>query len=186
MMDFNVNLEFSPDFSLPVKDKVDRIVVASCAVHLFSNNRLWSAFDELCYDALNSNDFGLGVLDLEIGLAGYTGSAYPKVYTKCFDLRTDNGLLIKPMKYSNIPHASKVNQRGETIISIRYYFRNEDEISKLCRCERLMFEFYIALDDPKNTYAMMCQLCKQGDTWSAEYANTFRPQYADNIKHLMD
>ena len=186
MLDFNINVEFSPELSLSARDKVDRLVVTSCAVHLFEDNRIWSAFDEMCYNDLNSNDYGFGVLDLEIGIAGYSGTAYPKVYTKCFELRTDNGLLIKPMKIYNNTSESKVNQRGETIVGIRYYFKSEQEIKLLLACSRLMFECFFALDKPRNTYAVMCQLQKANGNWSAECANTFHPQYAKNIKHLID
>ena len=131
MLDFNVSLEFTPNISMPTKGRVDRLSISSCAMHLLSDNRLWSDFDEMCYNELNSNNYGLGVLDLEIGIAGYTGVAYPKAYTKCFVLRSDNGLLIKPMKHTNFPSGSKVNQRGETVIGLRYYIREEREISLL-------------------------------------------------------
>lgn len=186
MLDFNISMEFRPDISVAAHDKIDRLIVTSCAVHLFDDNRIWSAFDEMCYNNLNRNDYGFGVLDLELGLAGYTGTAYPKVYTKCFDLRTDNGLRIKPMKLTNYHSESKVNQRGETVIGLRYYFREEREIKLLCDCKQLMFECFFALDKPRNTYAVMCQLEKKDDVWSAEYANTFHPSYAGNIKHLVD
>ena len=186
MLDFNISMEFRPDISVSPQDKVDRLVITSCAVHLFDDNRIWSAFDETCYNDLNNNDYGFGVLDLEIGIAGYSGTAYPKVYTKCFELRTDNGLLIKPMKYTNNYSESKVNQRGETVIGLRYYFKKEQEIELLCSCERLMFECFFALDKPRNTYAAMCQLEKKDGIWTAEYANTFRPSYAGNIKYLID
>ena len=186
MLDFNISMEFKPDISISAHDKVDRLVVTSCAVHLFDDNRIWSAFEEMCYNNLNRNDYGLGVLDLEIGIGGYTGTAYPKVYTKCFDLRTDNGLLIKPMKFTNHYSESKVNQRGETVIGLRYYFREERETELLCNCTRLMFECFFAFDKPRNTYAVMCQLEKKDGVWHAEYANTFHPSYAGNIKNLID
>ena len=186
MLDFNVNMQFNPEVSVHTQGKVDRLVVTSCAVHLFSDNRIWSAFDETCYNLLNRGFFGLGELDLEIGFAGYTGTAYPQVYTKCFDLRTDNGLRIRPMKETNKTSGSKINQRGETIIGMRYYFEDKREIELLCACERLMFECFFALEKPQNTYGVMCQLQKKDGIWLAEYANTFRPPYAKNITYLID
>lgn len=186
LMDFNINLQFPFAASMPSKGDVDRLVVSSCAIHLFSDDRIWSGFDEETYNALNRNDWGLGVLDLEIGFSGYTGTAYPKVYTKCFVLRTDNNWRIKPMKFSNETSESKVNQRGETIIGIRYYFREDREIEQLLSCERLMFECFFALDNPKKVYGLMCQLRKSESGWEAECANTYRPSHAKNIKGLMD
>ena len=186
MLDFNINLEFKPDFPISTKGNVDRLVITSCAIHLFSDDRIWSAFEEQTFNRLNTNDYGFGVVDFEIGFSGYSGVAYPQVYTKCFDLRTDNGLRIMPMKYRNTPSESKVNQRDETVIGIRYYFKKEEEIEQFVSCDRLMFECFFALDKPKNTYALMCQLKKDNSVWHAEYANTFRPDYAKNIKHLID
>lgn len=186
MLDFNVSVQFEPHFQQLVKDKIDRLVVSSCAVHMFSDNRLWSGFDEMTFSSLNENDYGLGVLDIEIGLVGYTGKSYPKFYTKCFLLHTDNNLKIKPMKYRNDASESKVNQRGETVIGIRYFFTNDQEIQLLSSCDRMLFELFIALDKPKNVYGIACQLKKGEDEWSAEYANTFHLDYADNIKCLYD
>lgn len=186
MLDFNINLQFKPEFPASVKGKIDRLTITSCSIHMFSDNRIWSAFEEQTFNRLNSNDYGLGVIDVEIGFSGYSGTAYPQVYTKCFDLRTDNGLQIKPMKSHNIPSESKVSQRGETVIGIRYFFKREEEIEKLSTCNRLMLECFIALKEEKNTYALMCQLKKEDGTWHAEFANTYRPAYAKNIKGLID
>ena len=186
MLDFNVNLEFKPDFPVSTKGNVDRLVITSCAIHMFSDDRIWSAFEEQTFNRLNSNDYGFGVLDIEIGFSGYSGAAYPQVYTKCFDLRTDNGLRIMPMKYRNTPSESKVSQRGETVIGIRYYFKSEEEITQIATSNRLMLECFFALKDPKNTYTLMCQLKKEDGCWQAEFANTYRPSYAKNIKGLID
>lgn len=186
MLDFNINVELKPELAVPFKGKEDRLLITSCAVHMFGDDRIWSGFDEEAYNCLNHNDYGYGVVDFEIGLSGYTKSAYPKVYTKCFFLLTDNGLKIKPKKFSNIPSESKINQRGETVIGIRYYFTQEEEIQTLVNSGKLMFECFFALDNPKNTYALMCQLKIKGGKWIAEAANTYKPPHAKNIKHLID
>ena len=90
------------------------------------------------------------------------------------------------MKADNRASESKINQRGETIIGIRYYFRSKEEIHSLRGCNRILFECFFALEKPKNTYALMCQLEKDGGEWKAKYANTYRPRYAKNIKGLID
>ncbi len=186
MLDFNINVELKPDFPTSAKGKVDRLVITSCAIHLFSDDRIWSGFDEETYNTLNRNDCGLGVLDVEVGFAGYTGAAYPKVYTKCFVLRTDSNWRIKPMKFTNEISGSKINQRGKTVIGIRYYFKNEEEIEQLITCGRLMFECFFALNKPKNVYGLMCQLRKGESGWEAECANTYHPPHAKNIKNMID
>lgn len=186
LMDFNINLQFPFVASMPQKGGVDRLVVSSCAIHLFADNRIWSGFEEATFSLLNRNNWSLGAIDFEIGLAGYTGSAYPRVYTKCFELRTDSGLRVKPMKFTNESSESKVNQRGETVIGMRYYFKSEEEIEQLVACSRLMFECFFALGDQKTVYGLMCQLRKGESGWEAEYANTYRPDYAKNIKSLND
>ena len=186
MLHFNINLELQPDFSAKTKDSVDRLTITSCAIRIYSEDLMWSAFEEETFNAENNNDWGLGQMDIEVGFAGYTGASYPKVYTKCFALRTDNGLRIKPMKSSNRPSQSKISQRGETVIGIRYYFRSEKEIEWLKSSKRIRFECFFALKNKKNTYALMCQMKRDGDEWKAEIANTYRPSYVKNIGNLID
>lgn len=184
---FDVAFEFSPTFIPKENKKIDELVVSSCAVHYFSDNRLWSSFDELSYNRLNRNDYGLGVLDFEIGFTGYKGIAYPKVYTKCFSLLTDGKTLIKPMKYTNEASLSKINQKGELVIGVRYFFRNEKEVTKLLNCRQILFESFLALEKKTNTYAFACQMHKDDtNNWTCAYANTYRIKKKSNIKFLMD
>ncbi len=183
----DIGFEFSPNFEFKGEKKIDELVISSCAVHYFSDNRLWSSFDELSYNCLNYNNYGLGVIDFEIGFTGYKGSAYPKVYTKCFRLFTDNEKLIKPMKYTNEYSLSKINQKGELVIGIRYYFRTEEEVNKLLNCSQILFESFLALGKKTNTYAFACQMQKDDDnSWKCTYANTYRMRKKDNIVCLMD
>ena len=187
MLDFNVNMEFKPEVAIHSHNNVDKLVITSYALHYCgSDNRIISDFDDLCYNELNFHEQGFGCLDIEIGLAGYTGTPYPKVYSKCFRLFTNNWLLIKPMKLENNTSESKVNQRGETVIGFRYYFQNEDELKKLESAEKLMFDTFFALEKPTNTYALACQLQKENGHWVADYANTYRSSKSENIKHYVD
>jgi hypothetical protein len=187
MLDFNVSLEFNPEIKVTSKNNVDPLVITSCSVHMFPNDdRMYSDFEEQSYNCLNNAVSNLGFVDIEIGFAGYNGTPYPKVFTKCFVLYTDNYQFIKPMKMINNSSESKINHRGETVIGIRYYFRTKDEIDNLLQCNRILFECFFALEKAKNTYAVMCQLEKKDDQWTAKYANTYRPHYATNIKNLID
>ena len=187
MLDFNISLDFKPDIKVASKNNVDSLVITSCAVHMFPNDdRMYSNFEDQTYNRLNNATGNLGFVDIEIGFAGYTGTPYPKVYTKCFMLYTDNYQLIKPMKMVDNSSESKINHRGETVIGIRYYFRTKDEIDNLLQCNRLLFECFFALGKVRNTYAVMCQLEKKDSAWEAKYANTYRPHYATNIKNLVD
>ena len=187
MLDFNISLEFKPDVKFVSKENVDALVITSCAMHMFpTDDRMYSDFEEQTYNELNNSANNLGFVDIEIGFAGYTGTPYPKVYTKCFMLYTDNYQMIKPMKMVDNSSESKINHRGETVIGIRYYFRTKDEIDNLLHCNRILFECFFALGKSKNTYGLMCQLQKENDVWNAKYANTYRPCYASNIKHLLD
>lgn len=184
---FDIEFEFSPTFISKTDKKIDEIIVSSCKVHYFSDNRLWSSFDELSYNDLNNNDYGFGVLDFEIGFTGYKGTAYPKVYTKCFRLLTDRKTLIKPMKFSNVSSLSKINLKGELVMGIRYYFRTEKEMKELLDCKQILIESFFALGKKTNTYAFACQMHKDNnDEWCCSYANTYRIKRKSNIKYLID
>ena len=187
MLDYNVNLEFSPNLTFHSKSQIDQLVITSCALHYCgSDKRIISDFEDLCYNTLNGYNQGFGFLDIEVGLTGYTGEPYPKVYTKCFLLFADTYLYIKPRKLTNEKSESKVNQRGETVIGFRYYFCSEEEVQKLGSAERLMFDSFFALEKPTNTYALACQLKRNGNEWTAVYANTYRRKEKENIKGLID
>lgn len=166
--------------------KVDGLKIESCIVHYLADDRLWSQFDEMIYNRQNRNDFGFGALDIEIGLSGFKRKSYPEVYTKCFLLRTDNDLLIRPMKTTNNKSLSKINKQGELAIGIRYYFQSDEEVKKLTASKQIMFEFFAALGNSRNTYAFMCQLAKCEESWEIQMANTYRLRDKDNIKTLMD
>ena len=156
-------------------------------LHYFSDNRLWSSFDELSYNCLNRNDYDFGVLDFEIGFTGYNGEAYPKVYTKCFRLLTDEKTLIKPIKYTNESSLSKINQKGELVIGIRYYFKTVEEVNKLINCRQILLESFFALGKKNNTYAFACQMHRDDNNkWTCVYANTYRMKMKQNIEFLMD
>lgn len=183
----DINLEFTPKFTIQRKCKVDVLTISSCAVHYFAAGRLWSTFEDESYCYLNSNDFNCGVIDFEIGFTGYTGQPYPKLYSKCFRLLTDTKVLIKPMKKSNEPFSSKVNSNGELIVSLRYHFHDEDEINSLINCKKLLIESFVAFDKPTNTYSFAIQLERdEDDKWVSKMANTYRIRKKDNIKYLMD
>lgn len=182
----DINLEFSPSFLAKKTSKIDELVITSCKIHQFSDGRLWSGFDDESYHYLNSNN-NLGVLDFEIGFTGYRGNPYPKVYTKCFMLLTDEKTIIKPMKRVNSTSLSKVNNKGELIISIRYWFQDKNQIEKITSCQQILIESFFALQSPRNTYSFVVQMKKdEQDGWICERANTYRRKKHENIKFLKD
>lgn len=184
---FDIGFEFSPTIMSKNNTKIGELIVSSCSIHYFADNRLWSSFDELSYSCLNHNVYGFGVLDFEIGFTGYNGIAYPQVYTKCFRLLTDTRTLIKPMKYTNEASLSKINQKGELVVGIRYYFRSEEEVKRLIGCKQILIESFFALGKKHNTYGFACQMRRDSnDNWKCEYANTYRMKRRENIKYLID
>ena len=79
---------------------------------------------------LNKNS-GYSVLDIEFSFENnVVRQSYPEFYTKCFVIRIDTKVIIKPMKQTNIAYNSKVNQNGELVIGIRYFFKNKSDIKK--------------------------------------------------------
>jgi len=186
VLDFNINLQFAPDLTaLKSRKKSDALVISSCAIHSFSDNRIWSYFDDETFNRINRNEHGLGVIDFEIGFTQYMGTAYPKVFVDGFEMRTDNDLLIKPhYGFSKYEGKAKINQRGETVIGIRYFFVSEEEIAKIISCNGLLFECFFSLEKIKNEYALMCQLKKYNGCWKAEFANTYRPSEKMNMTNV--
>lgn len=188
MLDPKVTL-FSYSASIPVTMKTENhaLILKSCNVYAFSADRIFSELDELTFDTLNSNDYSCGSLDIEfVILNGMIKEVYPDFYTKCMVIRTNTKCCIKPMKTKNAAHYSKVNQDGDLVIGIRYYFKNSKEIQQIKNCTALLVEGFIALGDPRNVFGIMCQLKKEQDIWKISSSFTYRPKEAKNIKNLMD
>ena len=188
MLDPKVTLfSFSASTPLVMKPENHALILKSCNIYAFSANRIYSELDELTFDTLNSNDYGCGSLEVEFTISnGITSEAYPDFYTKCIALRTDTQCHIKPMKAGNAAHYSKVNQNGDLVIGIRYYFKSEKEIQQIQNCTALLIEGFIALGQPQNVFGIMCQLEKESDIWKISSSFTYKPKHAKNIKHLMD
>lgn len=188
MLDPKVTLfSFSASTSTATPKESQALILKGCNIYAFSAGRIFSEFDELNFDSLNSNDYGFGTLELEFILSGgIDRDAYPDFYTKCIVMRTDPKYFIKPMKTRDKANCSKVNQDGDLVIGIRYYFRDEKEIQEIQNCTSFLIEGFIALGTPKNVYGIMCQLEKECDAWRISSSYTYKPKYAKNIKHLID
>lgn len=188
MLDSQFKL-FSIETSIQSKSDAlsSALLLKGCNVYIFSADRIYSEFEEMTFDTLNSNDYGCGTLEIEFILSGrVTPEPYPNFYTKCFVIRTDTKSFIKPMKTSNFKCLSKIDQNGYLVLGIRYYFRDEEEIKEVQKCNSLLVEGFIALQTPKNVFGIMCQLKKQEALWQITSAYTYKPKYAKNIKWLID
>lgn len=188
MLDANIDKIFSIDAVLPKKAESESkiLLLRACRIYIFSNNRIYSEFEEQTFSALNEN-YGFGVLDIEFVIKNnIVKESYPQFYTKCFVIRNDKRELIKPMKYSNQPAESKINQNGELVVGIRYYFRDEKEIEKITKCNDLLIEGFLAFEKTENVYGIMCQLHKGKKKWKITSEYTYKPKYAKNIKYLID
>lgn len=102
-------------------------------------------------------------------------------------LLTDEKTIIKPMKRVNLTSLSKVNNKGELIISIRYWFQDKHQIEKISTCKQVLIESFFALSSPRNTYSFVVQMKKdEQEGWKCERANTYRRKKHENIKYLKD
>lgn len=188
MLDAKIDSIFSANvaFDGKVDTKKNALLIRACKVCLFSKERVYSQLNELTFDILNYNN-GLGTLDVEFVFDNkVVPKRYPVFYTKCFVIRTDTGVLIKPMKRMNKPAYSKVDQDGNVVVGIRYYFNCEEEIEKIMQCNKILVEGFIALENPKNVFGVMCQMKKIVNSWEITEAYTYKHRYAKNIKYLMD
>ncbi|MCH5280929.1 MAG: hypothetical protein J1E61_05620 [Lachnospiraceae bacterium] len=188
MLDANINKLFSFEARVPdiTKEQGKILLLRACKVYIFENGRIYSGLEEETFDNLN-RDVGYGALDIEFVFANnILKKSYPLFYTKCFYIRTDTKAHIKPMKMTCFPCNSKVNQNGELVIGVRYYFMNDEEIEQIINCKDFLVEGFIAIEKPRNVFGVMCQLKKEEDRWEITSAYTYKPKSADNIKYLFD
>ena len=187
MFDASISL-LSIDASVPDRtEKVSKaLLIRTCKFYVFSSERIYSELEEMTFDVLNTNT-GYGALDVEfIFVNDIVQKSYPQFYTKCFVIRTDTGAIVKPMKTRNYPAYSKINQNGELVIGIRYYFKDKREIAQIMQCKSILIEGFIALGKPTNVFGIMCQLVNEENGWKISSAYTYKPTYAKNIKNLID
>lgn len=188
MLDAKIDSIFSADVAVneKVEEKGNVLLIRASRVNLFSKERVYSQLNELTFDILNYNN-GLGTLDVEFVFDNkVVPKRYPVFYTKCFVIRTDTGVLIKPMKRMNKPAYSKVDQDGNLVVGIRYCFKCNEEIEKILQCNNILVEGFIALEKPKNVFGIMCQMKKIVNSWEIAEAYTYKHRYAKNIKYLID
>lgn len=170
-----------------INSSSNTLLLRSCNIYIFNSGRIYSDFDEMTFDSLNKNDYGFGALDIEFAfINNVTKKDYPVFYTKCFVIRTNTNSIIKPMKISNNRNNSKINKNGELTIGIRYYFKDKKEIIAIQNSHSILIEGFIALEKPQNVFGIMCQLEKEQSSWAISSAYTYKPQYAKNIKNLID
>lgn len=188
MLDVNFSKLLSIEATLPKNTNSSSkvLLLKECKVYIFDNGRIYSEFEDQTFNMLNDNH-GYGAMDIEFVMENnIVREGYPKFYTKCFVLRTDTCFFLKPMKLNNSTSCSKINQNGEIVIGIRYFFINEDEIEKMINCKGLLVEGFIGLGKSTNVFGLMCQLKKEKKGWKIASAYTYKPKYAKNIKYLID
>ena len=188
MLDVNLSKLFSIEATLPENtNSLSKVLLLkACKVYIFDNGRIYSEFEDQTFNMLNHNN-GYGAMDIEFVIENnIVREGYPKFYTKCFVMRTDTYFFLKPMKFSNSTSCSKINQNGEIVIGIRYFFRSKTEIEKIINCKNLLVEGFIALGKSTNVFGLMCQLKKGKKSWKITSAYTYKPKYAKNIKCLID
>ena len=188
MLDANFDSIFSINVEVngKVEESSNALLIRACKVYIFSNERIYSEFDEQTFDDLNSND-GLGAIDIEFVFENKViEERYPMFYTKCFVIRTDTGVHIKPIKFSNKPSYSKVDQEGHLVVGVRYYFKSEKEIEEIIKCNGVLVEGYIALEKPKNVFGVMCQMRRCEEDWEISSAYTYKQKHARDIRNLID
>jgi len=166
--------------------KPTALVIKECRIFGFDNRRIYSEFEEMCIDFQNENNYDCGLLEIEFVLDGINSNQYPVFYTKCFAIRNNNGLVIKPLKTKNTKCFSKVDSNGKLVVKIGYFFHNMKEANQLKSSSSILIEGFVAFKRARNVYGMMCSLIEKEKTWDIVEAYTYRPKYARNIKHLLD
>lgn len=188
MLDSSISLiNIQTKASNQQKNTDKQLLLIGCNVYGYNKYRVYSEMDEATINMLNRNDYSSGTLEIELVIKnGVTKEMYPDYYTKCIVIRTDTGLLIKPMKFSNNRVCSKIDHEGNLIVSVGYYFRSEEQLNAIKECKLMLVEGFIALHSPKNVYGIKCQIRKDKNDWVFDHSHTYKPKHAKNIKHLID
>jgi hypothetical protein len=172
MLDNSVQL-FSVQLpEVSVKNKA--LVLTGSSAFFSTDNNVYSELDDLNFSYLNSNDYGLGYIDIEFKFENNFDNPYFKFYTGCFSIRTDNGVTIKMNGFPNNENYSKINKDNKVVVGIHYYFKSEKEINYFKNCNMFCAEGFIAIDKKDNVYGIMCKLSKNEEKWDVIDSNTYK------------
>lgn len=170
--------------------KEQGLVLKSCNVCVYGENsadHMYSQLDELTFEDLNRNDYGCGYMEICFGFLGQVvEKPYPVFFANCFAIRTDTDCMIKPKNSRTGECQSKINHNGETVVGVRYFFKDAKEIERFCACNELLAEGLIALDTPKNVFGLMCRLKKEEDKWALFESYTYQCKHIKNIKDVAE
>lgn len=180
MLDINFESILKVDAVLqkPSKD-CDAIVLTRCTIFK-SEDEPYSEVNEGSFCTLNSNN-GFGDMNIEMEFANAEKYFYKDYYINCVAIRINGEIIYKPIGMKAQKQYSKITKNGNFAIGLRYFFTSEEEINKILNNDQFIVEFAMAIDDPKNTYQVMCSFVKTKKGWKIKHGNTYQ---MDKGKHI--
>lgn len=174
MLDVNFESIFKIEAVFPEpKIESDAIILYKCRVFDGEQNA-YSEVDEGSYCLLNLND-GFGEMKIEFSFSNADKYFYKNYYVNCVAIRTNFGVIYKtPAKFNPRKCYSKITKDGKFAIGLSYYFHNKNEIEELLNSEQFIIEFSLAINNPKNTYQIVCNFVKSEKGWKLKDGNTYR------------
>ncbi|WP_410496588.1 hypothetical protein QTL86_04140 [Cellulosilyticum sp. ST5] len=148
------------------------LVLRECKAKLFNSDNPYSELDESTFSLLNYNDYGYGWMNIEFCFDMVEMYAYAPFYAGCFAIRTNNGITSKLNGHPKSKCASKINCNNQIVVGITYYFRDEEERTKILSASKIAIEGNIAFKKKKPVYGVLCFLAKKEDGWHMEESNT--------------
>lgn len=179
MLDNNITLF---NIELPGKEvKNDSVVIAGVNASISKKTDVYSELEELSFSPLNSNDYGLSFMRVEICFENNFKEPYFDFYAACFSIRTDLGTINKLNGHPHERCFSKINKSNKVALGIQYYFRNETEIEVIKNCNEFCIEGCIAIGKKNNVYDIICRIEHKDKIWKVLEANTFRTHKKQSI-----
>lgn len=162
------------------------LILSGCKVKL--NAVPYSELDELTYYYLNNNDFGYGIIKIELNFENTFINPYFDFYIQCVSIRADNKTICKidknPSSISNKHNYTKLNKWNKLSLGVRYNFRSIDERDDILNCSSFCIEGFVALKNKTSVYGFMCHVQKIDNEWYLIDGNTYKPYKNVHINSL--
>ena len=176
MLDSTVNL-FNVSVS-PVEKKSNKTLILSGCRVVLAEESIYSEIEEFNFYLLNSNDYGFGLMSLEMFFEGDICD-YSSFYIKCVTLRINGKPIFKidkgPVASRSLnKYYTKITKDGTMALGVDYFFRTEEERQAILNCNSLCFEGFMALKNKLNVYSFVCKAQKSGSEWSLLEGNTYK------------
>ncbi len=189
MLDVIIKTEIPLISKAEESNNSQELTLTGCKVVHYESG-FYSIIDDLNFYRLNSNDYNLGRIDIELSFQEEIKNPYTTFEFRCITFQTDLGVARKIKGVTNLHKFSsksytKVSKDGKLVLGISYYFPDEETKNGILNCKAFALDGFFCLGSKRNVYSFSCATKKVNDNWILDVGNTSKIYKFTHINNLM-